>query len=204
MAAASSMRTRADLAKTEVLTLIKKLAKQHHSAALSQLASRIAAAARYASASGEDPFAKVKGLIQDMISKLQVEAGAEATEKSFCDEETSKSEASKTDLESEIAKLTTKIDQATAKSSSLKSEVSELQEELATLAKEEAEMIKIRQDTHADYVQAKADYEQGLSGVRQALVLLRDYYAKSEEGAFLQGGINRPSALMQQPAKPET
>merc|ERR1719343_450468 len=139
-----------------------------------------------------------------MISKLQAEAGAEATEKAFCDEETSKSEASKSDLEAQIAKLTTKIDEATAKSSSLKSDVSELQEELATLAKEEAEMIKIRQEAHATYVQAKADYEQGLTGVRKALVLLRDYYAKAEESAFLQGGIGRPSALMQQPAKPET
>merc|ERR1719343_1263447 len=88
----SSMHTHADLAKSEVLALIKKLAKEHHSAALAQLASRIAATTRYASANGEDPFAKVKGLIQDMISKLQAEAGAEATEKAFCDEETSKSE----------------------------------------------------------------------------------------------------------------
>merc|ERR1719446_538950 len=61
VAAASSMRSHADLAKSEVLTLIKKLARQHHSAALAQLASRIAAAARYAASSGDDPFVKVKG-----------------------------------------------------------------------------------------------------------------------------------------------
>jgi len=202
--ATSSMHTRADLAKSEVLALIKKLAKQHHSAALAQLASRIAAMARYASSTGEDPFVKVKGLIKDMIEKLQAEAGAEATEKAFCDEETSKSEASKSELESQIAKLTTKIDSATAKSSSLKSEVAELQDELATLAKEEAEMTKIRQETHASYVQAKADYEQGLTGVRQALVLLRDYYAKADEAAFLQSGTDSIHSFMQQPAKPET
>jgi len=200
----SRMHTHADLAKSEVLALIKKLAKEHHSAALSQLASRIAATTRYASANGEDPFAKVKGLIQDMISKLQAEAGAEATEKAFCDEETSKSEASKTDLESQIAKLTTKIDEASAKSSSLKAEVAELQEELATLAKEEADMVKIRQETHATFVQAKADYEQGLAGVRKALVVLRDYYATADEAAFLQGSKESIRSLMQQPAKPET
>merc|ERR1712048_1287363 len=108
------------------------------------------------------------------------------------------------ELESEIEKLTTKIDKATAKSSSLKGEVIELQEELATLAKEEAELVKIRQETHADFLQAKADYEQGLTGVRQALVLLRDYYAKSDEAAFLQGGAAKLQAFMQQPAKPET
>merc|ERR1719254_431401 len=105
--ATSSMHTRADLAKSEVLAIIKKLAKEHHSAALAQLASRIAAMARYASATGEDPFAKVKGLIKDMIAKLQTEAGAEATEKAFCDKETSESEASKSELESQLAKLTT-------------------------------------------------------------------------------------------------
>merc|ERR1719277_334233 len=116
-----------------------------------------------------------------MISKLQAEAGAEATEKAFCDEETSKSEASKSELESQIAKLTTKIDSATAKSSSLKSEVAELQDELATLAKEEAEMTKIRQETHASYVHAKAD-----------------------EAAFLQSGTDSIHSFMQQPAKPET
>merc|ERR1712190_80886 len=118
--------------------------------------------------------------------------------------ETSKSETSKTDLESQITKLTTKIDQAAAKSSTLKSEVAELHEELATLAKEEAELTKIRQETHPDFLQAKAAYEQGLVGVRQALVLLRDYYAKSDEAAFLQGGAAKLQAFMQQPAKPET
>ena len=110
------IRTRADLAKSEVLTLIKKLAQQQHSTALSQLASRITAVMRYSAGSGEGPFEKVKGLINDMISRLQAEAGSEATEKSFCDEETAKSQAQKDDLDSTISKLTTKIDANTARS----------------------------------------------------------------------------------------
>merc|ERR1719230_125866 len=65
-------------------------------------------------------------------------------------------------------------------------------------------MIKIRQETHADYLTAKADYEQGLTGVRQALVVLRDYYAKSDETTFLQGTTDQIHAFMQQPAKPLT
>merc|ERR1719171_980575 len=60
----SQLKTRADLANAEVVNLIKKLAKQHHSAALAQLASKITAVLRFGAASGEDPFAKVKGLIQ--------------------------------------------------------------------------------------------------------------------------------------------
>jgi len=182
----SNIKDGADLARSEVVTLVKKLAKKHHSAALAQLASRIAAVVRYGSASAEDPFAKVKSLIEDMISKLQDEAGAEATEKAYCDEQTAKTEEKKAELNAEISKLTTKIDQDSAKSATLKEEVKELQGELAALAKEQAEMGKIRSETHADYVQAKKDLELGLSGVRKALVVLRDYYATSEEAAFVQ------------------
>merc|ERR1719272_1834308 len=113
---ASKLQTRADLANAEVVGLVKKLAKENHSAALAQLASRIGAVVRYGAAGGEDPFVKVKGLITEMISKLQSEAESEATEKAYCDEELAKTEAKKSELEGVISKLTSKIDLAAAKS----------------------------------------------------------------------------------------
>merc|ERR1719145_483368 len=176
------MHSKADLVRLEVVTFVKKLSKQYHSAALAQLASRMAAVAQY----GDDPFVKVKGLIQDMIMKLENEAQAEATEKAWCDEQMAKTEEKKVELDEDIAKLTTKIDTAVARSTQLKAEVKELQGELAALAKEQAEMDKIRQESHAAYLEAKADLELGLSGVRKALDLLRSYYGSS--AALLQGG----------------
>merc|ERR1719174_1711984 len=95
----SHMSTRADLANVEVVRLVKKLAKTHHSAALAQLASRIGSVLRYGAADGDDVFAKVKSLITDMISKLEAEAKSEATEKAYCDEELAKTEAKKSELE---------------------------------------------------------------------------------------------------------
>merc|ERR1712226_1567967 len=186
------LRSRSDLANVEVVTMVKKLAQKQHSAALAQLASRISAVMRLGSSGGDDPFVKVKGLISEMISKLEAEADAEATEKAWCDEQIAKTEEKKVDLESDIAKLTAKIDVATAKSADLKEQVKELQAELAALAKLQAEMDKTRQEEHAAFVQAKADLELGLQGVRQALTILREYYS----GA---------AALVQQPqpAKPE-
>merc|ERR1719504_327182 len=139
------MQSHADLARLEVVTFVKKLARKHHSTALAQLASRIAAIARY----GDDPFTKVKGLIQDMIIKLESEAAAAATEKAWCDEQMAKTEAKKSELDEDIAKLTTKIDTAAAKSAQLKAEVKELQGELAALAKLQAEMDKTRMDENA-------------------------------------------------------
>merc|ERR1711957_125644 len=65
----------ASLANSEVAMLVQQLARKQHSSALAQLASRIAAVAKYGSAAGDDPFAKIKGLITDMIEKLQKRQG---------------------------------------------------------------------------------------------------------------------------------
>merc|ERR1719387_1028891 len=110
------------------------------SAALAQLASRINAVARYGGKDGADPFAKVKGLISDMITKLEKEAEAEATEKAYCDEEMAKTEAKKAELEEALALLGNKIDKAASRSAALKEEVVELEKELSKLAKTQSEM----------------------------------------------------------------
>merc|ERR1712083_40227 len=67
----SKLQTRADLASAEVVTMVKNLARKQHSVALAELASRIAAVMRLGSVGGDDPFKKVKGLIVDMIAKLE-------------------------------------------------------------------------------------------------------------------------------------
>merc|ERR1740122_856293 len=196
----SILKSRADLAGREVLEVVRSLAKKEHSSALNQLASRIAAVARYGRVNHADVFAKVKGLIQDMIAKLESEAGAEATEKAYCDEQIAKTEAKKSDLEQDISKMTSKIDQAAAKSARLKGQVRELQSELAELARAQADMDKIRSETHADYEVAKADLQLGLSGVREALRTLRDYYGGA--ASMIQANAD-PAAFMQRMRQPE-
>jgi len=170
---------------------VRKLAREQHSTALAQLASRLKAVIQYGANGGDDPFAKVKGLITDMIAKLMKEAAAEASEKAYCDEEMAKTKAKKEELSDDIEKLTTKIDSDTSSSKRLKEEVTGLQKALAELADSQAEMDKVREETHAAFVSAKEDLEQGIAGVQGALEVLRNYY-QAEEGAF-----------MQQPAAPE-
>merc|ERR1719265_680056 len=156
-----------------------------------QLASRLSAVIRYGASSGDDPFAKVKGLITDMIEKLMKEAAAEASEKAYCDEEMAKTKAKKEELTDDIEKLTSKIDSDSSASERLKAEVKDLQKALADLVDSQAEMDKVREETHAAFVTAKEDLEQGIQGVQGALEVLRNYYQSEDE------------SFVQQPAAPE-
>merc|ERR1719486_1531296 len=85
----------ADLAKFEAVRFVRDLARKSKAPALAQLASRMASAMRLGAAAGEDPFAKVKGLITDMISTLESEAEEDATQKAYCDKEMSETTAKK-------------------------------------------------------------------------------------------------------------
>merc|ERR1719359_2046032 len=178
----SSIRNRADLVGFEAVNVIKKLAQTQRSTLLAQLASRMEYAIRNGDRSGDDPFAKIKGLIRDMIEKLLKEAAEEASHKAWCDEEMSETKAKKEKLTGIVEDLTTKIEKASADIAKLGDEIATLQEELAALAKLQAEMDKNRADEHEEFKAVKADLEQGLEGVRRALKVLREYYAQGGEG----------------------
>jgi len=191
----STMRTRADLANTEVAAMVKKLAREQHSAALTQLASQISIVVKYGEHDGADPFKKIKGLISQMIAKLAKEAEAEATEKAWCDEQMGKTEAKKADLEHDHAKLVAKIDQAVARSTELKEDLTTLHEEVALLAEVVAELPRIRGEEHANFVKAKTDLTSGMNGVHRIAESLSKYYGRSgiNSAALIQGGIQQPA-----------
>merc|ERR1719321_233168 len=103
--------------------------------ALTQLASAVEQTVRYAVTAGEDPFAKIKGLIREMIEKLVKEAEEEAAKKAYCDEEMGETKAKKKDLETQVEELSTKIEKMSADIVKLRGEVKTLQKELAELAR---------------------------------------------------------------------
>merc|ERR1719486_1603137 len=139
----TSMSSGADLANFEAVRFVRDLAQKQKSAALTQLASRMAAAMRAGHRAGEDPFAKVKGLISNMIEKLLQEAEADATEKAYCDKEMAETETKKAD--------------------------------------KEAAMDKLRAEQKAAFDTNSAEMEKGIKGVKLALKVLNEYYAKADK-----------------------
>jgi len=177
----------ADLAKFEAVRFVRDLARKENSPALAQLASRMASAIRFGEAQGDDPFAKVKSLISDMITTLEADAKSDASQKAYCDKETSETTAKKEEKKALVEKLSTSIDSMTAKSAKLKEEVAELQKELAALASSQSEMDKIRAEEKALYDKNSAEMEAGIEAVKKALSVLKEYYSAEGDHGKAEG-----------------
>mmetsp|Transcript_93018 Transcript_93018/g.248970 ORF Transcript_93018/g.248970 Transcript_93018/m.248970 type:complete len:674 (-) Transcript_93018:54-2075(-) len=165
-----------------VIASLKQLGRSSDDMSIALLASQISTA----SVSGDDVFAKVKGLIRDMIQKISEKARADAKEHEWCTTKTKETEAKKADHESVVAKLTSRADRAKSAIAKAEAQIATLEAELGALSKMQAEMDKNRNSEHADYLEASADYQQGVEGVQAAIKVLKSYYGKD-------------SALLQQP-----
>jgi len=166
---------------SQAVHFVRQLAKKQRSPLLAQLASRMASEMRFGTGSQADIFAKIKALITDMVEKLEAEAEADATKKAYCDKELAETNQKKDDKTSEIEKLAAKIAQQEAQSAKLKEEVATLEGELAALVRGQAEMDKIRAEEKALYETNSAEMEKGLNGIKLALKVLNEYYAKADK-----------------------
>jgi len=172
----------ADLHKAEAVRFIRDLARKHKSGALAQLASRMSSVIRLGTAAGEKGvFDKVTSLINDMIATLEQEAEEDATQKAYCDKEMGEANAKKDELTAENDKLSTKIAQSKSSSGKLKEEVATLQNELAGMAKAKADADQMRSEEKATYDNNSAEMKMGIDGVKKALKVLKDYYAKEDK-----------------------
>eukprot|EP00928_Gymnodinium_smaydae_P015262 TRINITY_DN15612_c0_g2_i2.p1 TRINITY_DN15612_c0_g2~~TRINITY_DN15612_c0_g2_i2.p1 ORF type:complete len:719 (-),score=280.67 TRINITY_DN15612_c0_g2_i2:64-2058(-) len=168
----------------KALRFLKKFSRAQKSQSLAQLASRVDAFLRSgdsASEGSEGVFGKVKGLITDMIGKLEEEAGQDATQKAYCDKELAETSEAKADKNAAVEKLSTRIDTSTSTITKLSQEIANLQKQLSELAMSQAEMNKLRQEQKAQFTTVQAHMKEGIEGVQKALKVLREYYGESQK-----------------------
>jgi len=195
VAAQSKMTAKAKGSRDRIVSMLQDLAKSNAQPSLAQLAEAV----RSTMLTENDPFAKVKGMIQEMLEKLLKEAKEEADKKAFCDKEMKDTKMKMDEKESEVEDLTTALDTSDAKIAKLKQGIAVLEGELGKIASEQKTATDMRNKEKAEWEAAKGDFEQGLEGVQMALEVLRDYYAKKDDSAdaLLQSDIGSQMSLAQ-------
>merc|ERR1719375_911588 len=124
----------------------------------------------------EDHFVKVRGIIKDLIAKLEADAESEADQKSFCDTEMKAAISSRDEAQASIESLTADITQAEAKKAETEAEIQALAEAIAELQKALLEATELRAKERAENEKTIADATSGKSAVEFALQVLQEFY----------------------------
>jgi len=155
--------------------LVRRLAFRQESSTLAQLATNMEAVIRLGGLTGGDVFGKIKGLLRDMVVRLESEQNNEVTEKQFCDEQLAKSSRDRSDLEGRMKKHAARTDQASARLEQLGEEMKETYADLAALARSQSAIDALRQEQQSAFSNSKTVFESGMASVQQAVIVLRDY-----------------------------
>merc|ERR1719299_28088 len=130
----------------------------------------------------EDHFVKVRGMIKDMVAKLEADAAAEGDQKAWCDSEMEKATSKRDEnigaMEGDLAEKTS----AEAKIAKLEEEIQTLLEEISELTTSLNEATELRGKEKAENTKTLADATAGLAGVTKAMKILKDFY----DNAFVQ------------------
>lgn len=166
--------TKNEEVRSQLVNSLRKLSRKVHSFGLMQIASHAAS----------DPFVKIRGMVNDMISKLEKQAAEEATQEAFCQEENAKSKKTKEAKSASVDKYTVRLEKANAGVAELSQEINELTAEVSEIEKSNAEATKIRGDENAEYKTASKEQKEAVEAVAKAIQVLQDYYGNSD--SFLQ------------------
>merc|ERR1719353_1924853 len=161
--------------RNRIISLLKANAADLHSTEISLLAMRIA----------EDPFAKVKVLIQQLIERLLTESKNEATHKGWCDTELGKARHSRDARHKDVVSLTADTEMMEAKKAKLIVEKDTLNTEIVELMSALTNATNDRGDEKADHEATMKTAQEGLTALEQAISVLKDFYSGASRATVL-------------------
>merc|ERR1719428_2585527 len=121
-------------------------------------------------------FSKITEQIDGMIEVLGKEQTDDDTQKAFCDEEFTKSAATKKETEDKLASLAASIEEMTATVATLKSEIETLTAEIKALDKAVAEATEQRKEEHAMFLKTQAEGSAAVQLIEAAKNKLNKFY----------------------------
>jgi len=158
----------ADSGRDALIVLLRGKSDQLKSPMLASLATRIA--------SGSDPFAKVKVLIQELLDRLLTEANNDANQKGWCDKSTADAEQKRDYANTAVEKLNAKMSELEALRDTLAGDLSVLSTEISELETSQAEAEKLRSEEKAQNEVTVSEASAGLDALGQAIDILDKFY----------------------------
>merc|ERR1719350_1309393 len=135
----------------------------------------------------EDPFLKVKDLIQKLIERLVKESTEEATKRGFCNTEVGKAETSRDARFEDTNNLDNDIQELNVKESELTSENAVLKREIKVLGEEIDKAVEDRKTEKANNANVIKQAKDGRMAVAEAIDILKVFYAKASRATvFIQ------------------
>jgi predicted nucleic acid-binding Zn-ribbon protein len=143
----------------------------------------------------DDPFGKVKKMVQDLIIRLKEQANEEAQHKQWCDTEIAQNEKSRTTRTDEVEKLQTEIDSLTSMSAKLTEEISMLSADIVEVDKASAEQTAIREESKTTNAATVKDSQEAQTAITNAITMLKNFYAEAAEAVALVQDKKQPSGV---------
>jgi len=163
--------------RVKVRQFLEEEGSRLHSKSLNLLAQKLAS----------DPFAKVKKLIDDMITRLLEESKGDADHEGFCDKEMGESKLTRTKLSETIDSLTADIEGGKASITMLTQDIATLSEELSDIESSGKEALEMRTTEKAKNTATIKDAGEATKALEAAMSVLKDFYTKASVAtAFLQ------------------
>lgn len=135
----------------------------------------------------DDPFIKVKGLIQQLIERLLAEATAEASKKGFCDTEIGKATKDRDYRHADTKKLNQEITASEIKLSELDEEIKLLTSSITSLDATLAEATTLRDSDKKINLEVIHQAKEGFAAVQEALAILKVFYNQAAKAkVFMQ------------------
>lgn len=133
-----------------------------------------------------DPMLKVKKMIKDLVVKLMEEANSEADQKGYCDSELGANKVTRDGKTSEVDELTAEVEKLTADLSKMTQDSSTLSQEISDLRASQKKAGDLRSEEKATNTETIAEAREAQIAVERATQVLKDFYAKANEAAFVQ------------------
>lgn len=158
-------------AREAVINLLKSSSTRLKSTSLATLVSQLA----------DDPFAKVKTLIEELIERLLKEAANEATQKGWCDKSMGAASQKRDYAAEAIAELNSNMASLEATRDKLAEEMAVLTDEITKLKDARAEAEAMRRKEKHEHAIIVSEAEFGVKAMAEAIRIIDQFYKKARK-----------------------